>query len=506
MAQELKSINLVAPGFKGINTEDSPLSVDPSFAATADNCIIDRYGRIAARKGFEVITTTKTVLGDAAVDVISVFRDEAGNTKTFSCGNNKIMSGTTTLVDDTPAAYTITANNWDIVNFNNSMYFFQRGYMPLVYSNAAGLQLMSAVAGYAATAPQGNVVLAAWGRLWVADFTADKSTIYWSDTLIGHVWTGGASGSIDIAGVWPDGYDEIVSLAAYNNQLVIFGKHSIVVYEGADDPNAVTFVLLDTVSGIGVQDRDAVVDIGTDLLFLSYDGLRSFGRTVQEKSMPIGDLSRNIKQDLLQAISLETGGIKLEYSPENSFVLLYFKSQSLIYCFDVRTTLENNAYRVTRWPASHIKSMFRNVDGVLYLGTTDGICKYDTYRDGSEVYTLKYYSPNLTFGDSSRLKIPKKLRPTIIGGSGSVVKFKWGFDFSGSFKTFITTLSLAGVSQYGIDEYTVAEYSVGTVSSTVNINTTGDGASVVVGMEADIDGSALSLQEYNIWSLIGKLV
>ena len=29
MASELKSINLVAPGFKGINTEDSPIAQDP---------------------------------------------------------------------------------------------------------------------------------------------------------------------------------------------------------------------------------------------------------------------------------------------------------------------------------------------------------------------------------------------------------------------------------------------------------------------------------------------
>ena len=40
MAQELTSINLVAPAFKGINTEDSPLAQDPSFAEVADNAVI----------------------------------------------------------------------------------------------------------------------------------------------------------------------------------------------------------------------------------------------------------------------------------------------------------------------------------------------------------------------------------------------------------------------------------------------------------------------------------
>jgi len=505
MAQELKSINLVAPGFKGINTEDSPLTIDANFAAIADNCVIDRFGRIAARKGYKVLTTDKTELGTAAVEVIKVFRDSGGNTKVFSCGNSKILSGTTTLVDETPALYTVSGNNWDVVNFNDSIYFFQRGHEPLVYSHSSStLEVMSDVSGAAGTPPEGNVVIAAWGRLWVADFTADKSTIYWSDLLQGHVWTGGSSGSIDISKVWPDGYDEITGLAAYNNQLIIFGKHSIVVYEGADSP--ASMALLDTVTGIGIRCRCGIVDTGTDLLFLSYDGLRSFGRTIQEKSMPIGDLSRNIKQDLLQAILAENTPVRMEYSPENSFVLLVFRSQSLVYCFDVRGTLENDSYRVTRWPGSDIKALYRNVDGVLYIGTADGVCTYDTYLDGTEGYTMKYYSPNLTFGDSSRLKILKKMRPTIIGGSGSVVKFKWGYDFSGSFKTFTNTLSIAGVSQYGVDEFGLGEYSTGVVSTTVNINTTGDGASVVVGMEAEIEGSSMSLQEYNIWSMVGKLV
>ena len=49
MAQPLQSINLVAPGFKGVNTEDSPIGQDFSFADVADNAVIDKRGRIAAR-------------------------------------------------------------------------------------------------------------------------------------------------------------------------------------------------------------------------------------------------------------------------------------------------------------------------------------------------------------------------------------------------------------------------------------------------------------------------
>jgi hypothetical protein len=503
MAQQLQPINLVAPGFKGVNTEDSPLSIDANFASIADNCVIDRYGRLAARKGYSVLTETATELGSAAVEVIEMFRDSAGNTKLFSCGNNKILSGTTTLVDETPSAYTITDNNWDVVNFNDSIYFFQRDYEPLVYSNAsAAVEPMSSVSGAAGTPPEGNVVLAAWGRLWVADFDNDKSTIYWSDLLQGHVWSGGSSGSIDISKVWPDGYDEITGLAATNNFLIIFGKHSIVVYSGANSPASME--LSDTVSGIGIRCRCGVVDTGTDLLFLSYDGLRSFGRTIQEKSLPIGDLSRNIKQDLLKVIGSETQPVRIVYSPENSFVLLVFRSQSLAYCFDVRGTLENGSYRVTRWPAVAFKALHRDTTGTLYTGTIEGIGTYSGYTDNGESYLLKYYSPNLTFGDASKLKILKKMRPTVIGGSGLSVGFKWGYEFFGAYSTFNVTLSSASIAEYGVGEFGISEFSSGVVSRTLNINTTGNGTSVVVGMEANIT-TELSLQEYNIWTMIGKM-
>lgn len=123
MSQPLQSINLVAPAFKGVNTEDSPLAQDPSFAEIADNAIIDKRGRLGARKGINVLTTDATELGSDRIHSIHYFYDSAGNNKLFSTGNNKILSGIGTLADETPATYSITDNNWKIVNFNDGAYF-----------------------------------------------------------------------------------------------------------------------------------------------------------------------------------------------------------------------------------------------------------------------------------------------------------------------------------------------------------------------------------------------
>jgi hypothetical protein len=126
MAQPLQSIDLIAPGFKGVNTEDSPIAQDPSFADIADNAVIDKRGRIASRKGINVLTTDKTVLGSDHIHRVHHFYDEDDNEVIFSTGNNKIITGATTLVDATPGSYTITANNWRIVNFQQQSLLFSR--------------------------------------------------------------------------------------------------------------------------------------------------------------------------------------------------------------------------------------------------------------------------------------------------------------------------------------------------------------------------------------------
>jgi len=507
MAQELKSINLVAPAFKGVNTEDSPLAQDPSFAEIADNAVIDKRGRIAARKGHTVVTTNKTVLGSDSLRAIKDYRDNAGNTKLFSVGNNKIISGTATLVDETPSGYTINANNWKIVNFNDHLFFFQRGFEPLVYSHHAGtVEAMSdhTHASGVASTMYGNEVLAAYGRLWTADFNTNKSTIYWSDLLDGVAWAGGSSGNIDISKVWPDGYDEIVSLAAHNNLLIIFGKHSIIVYEGATSPASMT--LSDTVAGIGCVNRDTVQYTGTDVLFLSHTGLKSFGRTIQEKSMPISSLSGNISKDIIAALQNETEFFRSVYSPEEGFYLLTFTSQDVTYCFDVRGTLENGSYRVTRWPSTGFTSFTRLTDGTLYIGTTNGISTYTGYSDNGTGYRFKYYSPSLTFGDSSRVKILKKLKPTLVGANDATVFMKWAYDFDTTYATAEFTIGTQITGFYGVSEYTTVEFTAGQLTNQRSLNTTGYGTSVQVGLESEIDGFALSLQEINVMALIGKLL
>jgi hypothetical protein len=101
----------------------------------------------------------------------------------------------------------------------------------------------------------------------------------------------------------------------------------------------------------------------------------------------------------------------------------------------------------------------------------------------------------------------KKIRPTLIGGNNSDIFLKWAYDFStsASSSTFRTSSAIPGF--FGQSEYNIAEYSEeGITLSRNSLNTTGYGSVVSVGLETDINGYALSIQEMNVLALVGKTI
>ena len=506
MAQQLQSITIAAPGFYGLNTQDSPVDQQPRFASVAQNCVIDQYGRIGARKGYAYVTSDASAMGSGdGIEALYQYTKSDGSIVTLSAGNNKIFTGSTTLVDATPAAYSISANNWKLVELNEHVYFFQRGYEPLMYSEHTGtVQKMSAHAHAAGTPPQANEALAAFGKVFVADFTADKHTVYWSDTLDGAVWSGGATGSIDLDTVWPDGHDEITALAQHNNFLVIFGRRAILLYQGADTPASME--LYDAIEGIGCIARDSVQNTGSDVIFLSERGVLSLSRLIQEKSSPMRDISKNVRDALLLLLSYETGDIRSAYSPEDAFYLLTFPTNNSLYCFDMRGMLEDGSARATIWDSINPLCFHTARDGTLLMGHAEGITQYAGYQDDGESYEFQYYTNPMSFGQAAMLKFLKKLAFTIIGGASSVLNLKWGYDYSQNFRTVQKTLSGAEVAEYGVAEYGVDEYSNGVITSRPNINAGGSGYVVTLGVTSTINGSALSIQQIDALALLGRLI
>jgi hypothetical protein len=382
MASPVQAASIAAPGFFGLNIQESSISLSSGFALEAYNCIIDRYGRIGARRGWTPVNTTINAdLGSANPVEFMFEMVDAGGNVLISAGNNELFTGTTTMTTKTvrnadnsgDVAYTITGNNWqgaslpfgDGPDAEPHAYLVQTAHPPLVFhelpvSGGAGHDHDSGVLGFqqlgdVGTLPPGyttpdfkpNCALAAYGRIWMADIVGDRQTIYFSQLLDGSDFTGGDSGSLSLNSVFPNN-DQIIGLAAHNGFLIIFGRNNIAIYANPIDVTELT--LADYIPNVGCIARDSIQNIGTDIIFLSDSGVRSLQRVIQEKSLPLRDISKNVRDDLMANVASETAAnIKSVYFDRDAFYLLSLPTTKFVYCFDMRTPLQDGSARTTIW-------------------------------------------------------------------------------------------------------------------------------------------------------------
>jgi hypothetical protein len=531
MAEQLLTGSIAAPGFFGLNIQDSSVQLSSGFALEANNCVIDKYGRIGARQGWTKVNTTQLASQANVKAIYEVFKDD-GNV-VLSAADNKLYEGTTTLTqlavrnsnDTANLSYTITDDNWQIsgmpydTGFTPSGHAIlaQAGHPTLVYhklgavahahTGAYGLQRLGDIASnlpgnYTVSDFTPNVVMTAYGRVWVADIANDRQTVYFSDLLDPTEWKTGTSGYLNISEVVPNN-DPIVALASHNGFLIIFCEKHIVIYRNPVDPSSL--VLEDTITGIGCIARDSVASIGTDLMFLSSTGVQSLQRVIQEKSLPFRDISKNVRDELLSNVKSEVlKYIKAVYYPTDAFYLLSLPSTGFTYCFDTRGALENGAARTTIWKQIEPTAYCVTQDRQLYIGKDGYIGKYNGYEDNGATYRMTYFTNYFNFDSDAQIKILKKINVTAIGGSAQPIAVKWGYDYTRNYFSRGITLNRVEVFEYGVAEYGLATYTNGIALDIARIPASGSGTVLQLGFESDIDGTPLSIQKIDFALKQGK--
>jgi hypothetical protein len=282
------------------------------------------------------------------------------------------------------------------------------------------------------------------------------------------------------------------------------------VYSGAQDVlSAGVFKISDSLTGIGCIARDTIQNTGSDVIFLSDTGVRSVLRTIQEKSAPFRDLSKNVRNDLMNAVAGETAAnIKSVYSPFESFYLITLPALKIVYCFDMKATLQDGSSRVTIWDNMEPKSFCYLRDKSLLIGKAGYIGQYSGYQDNGNSYRFQYFTNHTDLGTPSVSSVLKKLSVVVIGGSDQYLAIKWGYDFKENYFSQNAKIPTQRVAEFGISEYNTAgvEYSDGITLQTLVAYPTGSGKVIQTGYEADINGSALSIQKIEIQAKNGKIV
>lgn len=571
MAKQLQAISLAKLGFNGINTQQASSVQDVGFALQAENCLIDKYGRIGARKGWAYRTTEKDAAPGANIGIglkgVHRFVEVVGSKTYLSWNGTNIFKGYSDLTTLTPTAGS-SAANWKAVTLNDRVYFFSKTASPMYYTNESTsdeLDLVTNHSDYTGTVPQGDIVMSAYGRLWVADTSANKTTLYFSNLLNGAQWGSGSAGSLDISGVLPNNLGQITGLGTHNGYLIIFCSNAIVIYRDGDTLtghfDVASLQLVEVIEGVGCLSQCTIQNTGEDIIFLSATGVRTLGRTIQEKSQPMNNLSQNMHDDLMNDVTQEStsANIKAVFSPINSFYLLYIPAVNKVYCFDTRTRLPDGSLRITIWTGQTQHCMLYVEDTKeLLFAQDDGIALYSGYFDNEALYAMKYYSTYLSLGAPTTEKALKRIGITLIGSTGQEFIVKLAVDYGTVFDSYPLVLQAgrpfyynehefdglwndsatylvddsvvhsgslwtclventdsepnsgntdwANVGNLSDDASTIAQYSGGVIIETLRASVGGYGSILQIGFETNISGAPLSLQTLDLFLKTGRMV
>ena len=533
-----------------MNTQDSPLDMEINFCQEANNCVIDRYGRISSRNGFQYLTTNPTVLNGNPIVAIFEFIPAATDVSyVFACGNNKIFMQQQVapfeLVEMTlPVGYVVTDDNWQMASLKNKCYFVQAGHKPLVFEPSVSETALREWAEY----PRGadpiypNTVHAAFGRLWTSAYDDDSGLVFFSGLLDGENYSSQGTGSFDTALYWPAGFDKITSVVAHNNFLIVFGERNILVYNTTSDVVS-TLSLTDTVEGIGCIARDSVVGTGVDYMFIDSTGVRALNRTIQEKSVPIGDISKNIRNDFQLALANEPkDDIKAVFHVEDSFYACFLPSNPKTYCFDTWQLLPDGSGRATVWTLVRPTCGVRLQSRQTFFAGNGGVYIYqggnDLFLDPNNVFTptvgeipMSFITHPIDFGDPVSLVFPKQVDVTIFGAVSSNLTLKWGYDYKRATEPQAISKDPSDVGTFtlwypfgtSVDEPNVGEYydpfndppsqdgqtgyyTTGDDTQQLKYNVWGSGRNIRLGFFSNIFGAPLSLQEINVQALFGRIL
>lgn len=502
MTTPLINTTITSPGMYGLNKQTSASIMEPEWATEMTNCVLDRYGRIASRQGW--INQTLEPLGSGkSIDQLFEYIDDRGRSEIIFASGNRLYKDINHPVDITGDVI-VSNNHWKFQNFNGKVVGWQAEHNPIIYDfGSSSFKNLTPSSG---TIPKGDEVLSAYGRLWALDETG--TVLHYSDLLIPDVWFDatdpGSAGVIDLKSVWVYGMDRAVSLASFNGFLLIFGQDSILVYANPQVPNEME--LVENLRSIGCISRDSVQHVGDDIMFLSSSGVRSLGRVIQEKSMPMGDETKNVRSYLLTLVNQEDPrNIKSLYSEKEGFYLLSLPRSNRVMCIDVRVRLPDASRRITEWTGITPSSLIVTQNQEILVGKNGVVGLYGGFLDGEETYRLYYYSGWLPISEESRLVFLKMLHSIVSAGSNTAITYKWTFDYKDAFKSKTVLLVSGAVSEYNESEYGEDEYSGDYDLFDTKVPGSGTGTLIKVGFEADVQNSEVSLQQFGLQARIGRI-
>ena len=139
MSKPLSYQTLTNFGVNGLNTQNNPTTLDPSYLTSADNIVLRESGRISFRKGLkQKVVPTGVAIGSM------VEHNDSGTNKIFASHGTSIYTIDFTSPNaafpssgaDVKHTVANSTGDWQFVNFNNRLHCFHTGVVPQRYDGA----------------------------------------------------------------------------------------------------------------------------------------------------------------------------------------------------------------------------------------------------------------------------------------------------------------------------------------------------------------------------------
>lgn len=458
--KQIVPLPIAAPGSNGLNLQQAGEVLQPVWLTEAMNAVISPNG-LMSQRGSLIGQTNTASNNSGPIGTIFEWVQPNGTYTTIYTGAGSLSSNAAAPFDNglyTSGVGAVTGYV-KFSNFNGKVIGIQAG-SPLIVASTGTSGKFVNVTVAAGTAPTGGIGTAAYGRLWILD--GDGHTIKWCALLDETTWSGGDSGSLDMAKVWPLGGDTVTAIEAFNGTLAIFGTRQIIFY-GSTDPTVLgldvtQLTVVDQIEGTGCISQRTVAHVGTaDLMFLSPTGIQSLGRLLINRSRPTAALSKYVRDALIGQVATEDlTKVTGFYSPTSGFYALCLPVSSTVWVADTRRVFQDDdgdtVSRMTRWNTAmtagfelHDRSVhFSNIlpsnkgNLLLYLQSPSSGGFDVSVAAVSTPFTSTFTLPWLDFGDQAAqyLKALKHVgglffyTSTSLSGATTPVSISWSTDFS----------------------------------------------------------------------------
>jgi hypothetical protein len=289
------------------------------------------------------------------------------------------------------------------------------------YSGAPTVTIIGDGTGATATAtvspPPANLrlIVNAENRLFGVGSGANRNTLYASDLLDPSVWD--LTNSIVVNG---DDGDQITAVVPYyRNRLIVFKKRRVFQVDIPNDATSGADWIVSIISNnTGCVAAGTAVQVSSDILFLSDNGIRSLVRSVADDFSSVGIPISEVVKDVIQSINTDAIRVATAIYYDNRYFLAIptgandYNDTLLVYntalsAFEGTWSPQVMQFTLTNFNQEGSRAMFKKTNGTIvkYAGykSPAGTTSSD-YQDAGVDYNSYVRTKDFNFSDPFSLK------------------------------------------------------------------------------------------------------